>query len=98
LAISVRTLESSDSMKVLAIYSEAIKGPDATLETNVPTWSEWSKAHLPTHRLVAVDDAKKFSAGRRCPAYPNGASTPEWSSATPSCGATPDAPEWVPPC
>jgi L-amino acid N-acyltransferase YncA len=60
LAISVRTLESSDSMKVLAIYSEAIKGPDATFETNVPTWSEWHKAHLPNHRLAAVDDAKKI--------------------------------------
>ncbi len=46
-------------MKVLAIYAEAIKGPDATFETNVPTWSEWSRAHLPAHRLVAVDDANK---------------------------------------
>jgi L-amino acid N-acyltransferase YncA len=60
LPITVRTLESSDSMKVLAIYSEAIKGPHATFETNVPTWSEWSKAHLPAHRLVAVDGANKI--------------------------------------
>ena len=56
-AVTVRALESKDSMKVLAIYAEAIKGPDATFETNVPTWSEWGRAHLPSHRLVAVDDA-----------------------------------------
>jgi phosphinothricin acetyltransferase len=59
-AVTVRALESKDSMKVLAIYAEAIKGPDATFETNVPTWSEWGRAHLPAHRLVAVDDANKL--------------------------------------
>lgn len=59
MAISIRALDSKDGMKVLAIYAEAIKGPDATFETNVPTWSEWSRAHLPAHRLVAVDDANK---------------------------------------
>src|SRR5262245_30528007 len=47
-------------MKVLAIYAEAIKGPDATFETNVPTWSEWQKLHVPAHRLVAVNDPKKI--------------------------------------
>ncbi len=56
MAVRVRTLESSDSMKVLAIYAEAIKGPDASFETNVPTWTEWGRAHLPAHRLVAVND------------------------------------------
>jgi phosphinothricin acetyltransferase len=58
-AVTVRALDSKDSMKVLAIYAEAIKGLDATFETNVPTWSEWGRAHLPTHRLIAVDDANK---------------------------------------
>src|SRR6185503_19001682 len=52
-------LESSDSMKVLAIFAEAIKGADSTFETNVPTWREWDRAHLPAHRLIAVDDARK---------------------------------------
>src|SRR5690242_17462170 len=47
-------------MKVLAIYAEAIKGPDATFDTNVPTWSEWGRAYLPAHRLVAVDTANKI--------------------------------------
>lgn len=58
MTITVRALEPADTMKVLAIYAEAIKGPDATLETNVPTWSEWNRAHLPMHRLVAVDGKK----------------------------------------
>ncbi len=59
MAITVRALESSDGMKVLAIYAEAIKGADATFETNVPTWTEWNRAHLPMHRLVAVDESRK---------------------------------------
>jgi L-amino acid N-acyltransferase YncA len=58
LAITVRGLASSDSMKVLAIFAEAIKGPDSTFETNVPTWREWDRAHLPAHRLVAVEGTK----------------------------------------
>jgi L-amino acid N-acyltransferase YncA len=57
-AITVRGLEAKDSMKVLAIYAEAIKGADSTFETNVPTWREWDRAHLAAHRLVATDDAR----------------------------------------
>lgn len=60
MTVSVRPLESSDGMKVLAIYAEAIKGPDATFETNVPTWTEWQKLHLPAHRFVAFNDPKKI--------------------------------------
>ena len=56
--VNVRAMEAKDSMKVLAVYAEAIKGPDATFETNVPTWSEWQKAHLPAHRFVAVEDSR----------------------------------------
>jgi phosphinothricin acetyltransferase len=60
LAVTVRALESSDGMKILAIYAEAIKGAHATFDTNVPTWTEWNRAHLPTHRFVAVGDARKI--------------------------------------
>ncbi len=60
MAITVRALESGDTMKVLAIYAQAIKGPHATFETNVPTWREWDRAHLPMHRFVAANDAKKL--------------------------------------
>lgn len=58
MAATVRALESSDGMKVLAIYAEAIKGAHATFDTNIPTWTEWDRAHLPMHRFVAVDGKK----------------------------------------
>ena len=60
MAITVRALESSDGMKILAIYAEAIKSAHATFETNVPTWTEFNRAHLPMHRFVAVNEAKKI--------------------------------------
>ena len=60
MTVTVRPLESSDGPKVLAIYAEAIKGPHASFETNVPVWSEWQKAHLPAHRFVAINDSKKL--------------------------------------
>jgi L-amino acid N-acyltransferase YncA len=60
LAITVRALESTDGAKVLAIYEEAIKSSHATFETNLPTWREWDRVHLPAHRLVAIEsDPKK---------------------------------------
>jgi L-amino acid N-acyltransferase YncA len=59
-AITVRGLEPKDAMKVLAIYAEAIKGPDSTFEINVPTWREWDRSHLPAHRLVATDESRKI--------------------------------------
>jgi phosphinothricin acetyltransferase len=48
-------MESTDGMKILAIYAEAIKGAHATFDTNIPTWTEWDRAHLSLHRFVAVD-------------------------------------------
>ncbi len=56
--IEIRPMESSDGAKVLAVFEEALKGNDATFETNVPTWGEWSKMHLPAHRFVAVESSK----------------------------------------
>lgn len=55
MTITVRAMAPADGMKVLAIYAEAIKSGDSTFETNVPTWREWDRAHLPMHRLVAVE-------------------------------------------
>jgi phosphinothricin acetyltransferase len=54
-AVTVRALESTDGMKILAIYAEAMKGAHATFDTNIPTWTEWDRAHLPMHRFVALD-------------------------------------------
>jgi phosphinothricin acetyltransferase len=56
--IDIRPMESGDGMKVLAVFAEALKGNHATFETNVPTWSEWQKMHLPSLRFVAVEDSK----------------------------------------
>lgn len=59
MAITVRAMAPADGMKVLAIFAEAIKSGDSTFETNVPTWREWDRAHLPMHRLVAVEGGAK---------------------------------------
>lgn len=58
MTIDIRAMENGDGMKVLAVFAEALKGNDATFETNVPTWSEWQKLHLPAHRFVAVENSK----------------------------------------
>jgi len=59
LTITVRAMASADGMKVLAIFAEGIKSGDSTFETNVPTWREWDRAHLPMHRLVAIEGENK---------------------------------------
>ena len=59
MAITVRAMVPTDGMKVLAIFAEGIKSGDSTFETNVPTWREWDRAHLPMHRLVAVEGENK---------------------------------------
>src|SRR5262245_7431240 len=51
-------MESSDGMKVLAVFAEALKGNDATFETNVPTRGGWSEMQLPARRFVAVESSK----------------------------------------
>lgn len=59
MTITVRAMAPADGMKVLAIFAEGIKSGDSTFETNVPTWREWDRAHLPMHRLVAVEGENK---------------------------------------
>jgi L-amino acid N-acyltransferase YncA len=48
-------MRSGDWSAVAAIYAEGIATGDATFETEVPSWERWDAAHLPEHRLVAVD-------------------------------------------
>ena len=45
----------SDGPEVLRIYQEGIATGSATFETEVPTWHDWDRAHLPEARLVAED-------------------------------------------
>ncbi|HEX2316493.1 MAG TPA: GNAT family N-acetyltransferase [Thermomonospora sp.] len=40
---------------VLAIFAEGIEGGDATFETTVPSWTEFSAGKLAAHRFVARD-------------------------------------------
>jgi L-amino acid N-acyltransferase YncA len=56
--IEIRPMENTDGMKVLAVFAEALKGNHASFETNVPTWGEWTRMHLPAHRFVAVENSK----------------------------------------
>lgn len=63
MAITVRAMEPTDGMKILAIYAEAIKGPHAAFDTNIPTWTEWDRAHLSMHRFVALPPGGKKILG-----------------------------------
>jgi L-amino acid N-acyltransferase YncA len=41
---------------VKTIYEEGIATGHATFQTSAPGWDEWDAAHLPTARLVAVEN------------------------------------------
>lgn len=49
----IRFMTLSDGPEVLRIYQEGIATGSATFETEVPTWDDWDRAHLPEARLVA---------------------------------------------
>jgi L-amino acid N-acyltransferase YncA len=49
-------MTAADWPAVAAIYAEGIASGHATFETEVPSWEAWDAAHLPAHRLVAVDE------------------------------------------
>jgi L-amino acid N-acyltransferase YncA len=53
--LSVEPLGSEHWPAVARIYAEGIATGDATFETEVPSWERWDAAHLPEHRLVALD-------------------------------------------
>jgi phosphinothricin acetyltransferase len=52
-AVTVRALRPDDWPAVAAIYGQGIATGNATFETEVPSWADWDRAHLPDHRLVA---------------------------------------------
>jgi L-amino acid N-acyltransferase YncA len=54
-SIAIRDLRPGDWPEVSRIYAEGIATRNATFETDVPTWEVWDAAHLPGHRLVAVE-------------------------------------------
>ncbi|MCU1433063.1 MAG: GCN5-related N-acetyltransferase [Actinotalea sp.] len=52
----VREMTPDDWPAVREVYLEGIATGVATFETQAPAWSDWDRAHLPRHRLVAVED------------------------------------------
>lgn len=55
LSVTIRTMDLDDWPAVQAILAEGIQSGIATLETEVPDWSEWNGGHLHHCRLVALD-------------------------------------------
>jgi phosphinothricin acetyltransferase len=70
--VSIRDLRPDDWPAVRAIYEEAIRGGDATFESETPSWERWDAAH-PDLRLVAEREdsvvgwaALSPASSRRC--------------------------------
>ena len=56
--VITRALEEGDWPRVADIYRQGIRSGDATFETEVPTWSEWSATKLPACRIVAETNGR----------------------------------------
>ena len=56
--LHTREMTDADRDSVLRIYQEGIETGNATFETRVPDWTQWTGSHAPECRLVAVSDAK----------------------------------------
>jgi L-amino acid N-acyltransferase YncA len=54
----IRELRSTDWPAVSAIYAEGIQTGNATFETATPSWKEFDRAHLTSHRLVAEENGE----------------------------------------
>jgi L-amino acid N-acyltransferase YncA len=52
--IRIEPMSGEHAAAVLAIYQAGIDEGDATFETRVPGWAEFTAARLPDHRYVAV--------------------------------------------
>ena len=51
----MEVLRPADWPDVARIYRQGIETGNATFESDVPSWEEWDRAHLPEHRFVARD-------------------------------------------
>lgn len=73
----IESMTAAHATAVLGIYQAGIDEGDATFETQAPSWAQFSAAHLPDHRFVAVSAADggrvlgwvAVSATSRRPAY-----------------------------
>jgi len=72
------------SAAVLAIYQAGIDEGNATFETHVPSWDDFSAARLPGHRYVALaGDCGTAAAGHGGGAVPGSGSVLGWVAAAP---------------
>jgi L-amino acid N-acyltransferase YncA len=53
--ISIAPLTAGHWDAVRSIYLEGIATGNATFQQSAPDWTEWDRAHLPTCRIVAVN-------------------------------------------
>ena len=53
--IEIKTMQPEHAADVLRIYGEGLQTGLSTFNTEVPTWEEWDRNHLPHTRLVAVE-------------------------------------------
>ena len=66
---SIAALAATDWDDVARIYAEGI-ATLATFETEVPSWEQWDRAHLPGHRLVARDEGRVVGWAALAPVSP----------------------------
>jgi phosphinothricin acetyltransferase len=56
LGARIEALQPGHWPGVARIYRDGIATGNATFETEVPSWEDWDRSHLPEHRFVAVLD------------------------------------------
>ncbi|MFO7768506.1 MAG: N-acetyltransferase family protein [bacterium] len=53
--MGIRAMQAADWPGVASVYAEGIATGNATFETEVPSWDDWSDGHLEACRLVAEE-------------------------------------------
>ena len=54
--IELAPMQPEHAHEVLRIYGEGLETGYSTFNTEVPTWEEWDRSHLPHTRLVAIEN------------------------------------------
>lgn len=81
---AVAPLAPEHAAGVLAAYADGIATRQATFETTVPTWADWDRARLPTHRFVAVEGrTEPVEKGAEHPGAVPGAGVLGWVAVSP---------------
>ncbi|MBX0332419.1 GNAT family N-acetyltransferase [Pontibacter sp. HSC-14F20] len=53
--IQLATMQPEHALEVLGIYGEGLETGFSTFNTEVPSWEEWDRNHLPHTRIVAIE-------------------------------------------